>query len=61
MILKTFGIFCGLRRQKLYFLESLFPVISGVKLTHKSNIIPTVKHDGASMMVWGCFPASAPG
>ena len=28
---------------------------------HNKNIIPTVKHGGGSVMVWGCFAASGPG
>ena len=28
---------------------------------HIKNIIPTVKHGGGSVMVWGCFAASGPG
>ncbi len=31
------------------------------KAFHKKNIIPTVKHGGGSVMVWGCFAASGPG
>ena len=28
---------------------------------HNKNIIPTVKHGGATVMAWGCFAASGPG
>ncbi len=64
MIPKTFGkILCGLKRQKLNFLEGVCPITSGVKVTafQKQNIILTVKYGGGSVMVWGCFAASGPG
>ena len=28
---------------------------------HSKNIIPTVKHGGGNIMLWGCFSAKGPG
>lgn len=56
MILKTFGkTLCGLMSQKLNFLEGVRPAFD------KKNIMPTMKHGGGSVMVWGSFAASGPG
>lgn len=37
-------------------------VLSDIKLTafKKKNIIPTVKHGGGNVLVWGYFAASGP-
>ncbi len=51
---------------KAELLEGVCPVTFGIKPTHKNtfqkkNIIPTDKHGGGTVMVWGCFAASGPG
>ncbi len=57
IIPKTFGqLFCGLMRQKLNFLEGVYPLryIWRINNTafHKRKIMPTVKHGGGSVMVF---------
>ncbi len=57
-------IFCGLMRQKLEVFGRCVSLYIWRKTNtafHKKNIIPTVKHGGGSVMVWGCFAASGPG
>lgn len=58
MIQKTFDFF-GLMRRKLNFLEVIHLVTSNV--THKKNLILTVKHGGVSVIVWGCTAFSGLG
>ncbi len=51
-------------QQKLNILEGVCPCYIWRKTNtafQKKNIIPTVKHGGGTVMVWGCFAASGPG
>lgn len=49
--------------QKRHFLEDVRPVTASVEMAQhliKSNIMPTVKHGGGSVMACGCFATSGP-
>ncbi len=63
IIPKTFGqIFCGDKKNWLFGrCVSRYIWRKTNTAFHKKNIIPTVKHGGGSVMVWGCFAASGPG
>jgi hypothetical protein len=57
-------MFYGQMSQKYNFLDDMgriCPVENQTLHFHSKNLIPTVKHGGGSVMVWGCFAASGPG
>lgn len=49
---------------KLNYLDTITEGMFGVNQNtafQQKNLIPTVKHGGGSIMVWGCFAAAGPG
>lgn len=61
MILKTFGKTDDSQTKLIGRCTARYMWRKNGTAFDKKNIIPTVKHGGDSVKVWGCFAASGPG
>ena len=55
------NLYYSLMRQKSNCLATMMSITFGGRVNKPKKKIPTVKHSGGSIMMWGCFPASGVG